>query len=270
MAEDKESLFTVNAGQILAKLHLAARQASELGLFYAVNSGMKDDTLNDKPDNPGKALFDLTNKSGEYEVCLMTQKPVEYLPQIVLSAVPSVQKDLEKYNQLKEKSTKDKEADEKKGVTDKPNQNIQKSEDEMKKLQDKIFNEIKKIGVKVDSDDTFETVNKKIAEENEKRKKDQDQKLSKLKKDVVKSMNDYFKTFAGKDAKNVKEDQLVPLQFDVSVNDPSKLKIEDYKIEGMDEAELKKWNAEILKDLSKVVQLNAGYKVAFTVEVETM
>ena len=72
MAEDKESLFTVNAGQILAKLHLAARQASELGLFYAVNSGMKDAALNDKPDNPGKALFDLTNKSGEYEVCLMT------------------------------------------------------------------------------------------------------------------------------------------------------------------------------------------------------
>ena len=126
-------------------MHLAARQDSEHDIFYAFNTGIKDETKDDTPEKPGKAIFDLTNKNGEYEVCFVTRAPIEYNPQIVLSAMPSVSKDLEKYNSLKEKLEKDKEADKKKGATDAPNPNILKSEEEMKKLKTKIFNEIKNL-----------------------------------------------------------------------------------------------------------------------------
>ena len=271
MADDKEALFTVNAGQILAKLHLAARQDSEHDIFYAFNTGIKDETKDDTPEKPGKAIFDLTNKSGEYEVCFVTRAPIEYNPQIVLSAMPSVSKDLEKYNSLKEKLEKDKEADKKKGATDAPNPNILKSEEELKKLKTKIFNEIKKTGVKLEDDDTFEEANKKVDEENKLRKDRQDDNMSKYnKKDVAKYINEYFKTFSGKDAKTVKEDQLVQLQFDDANLKSRQPTIEDYKIFGMDEKQIEEWNKSILKDLSKKVQLNIGYKVGFNVEVETM
>lgn len=68
MADDKELVFEVNAGQILAKLHLGSKQmyANDKKVqFY--NSGIvgKDDGTPEKPDD---CMFDMKNKSGQYEV----------------------------------------------------------------------------------------------------------------------------------------------------------------------------------------------------------
>ena len=66
MADDKEVAFEVNAGQILAKLHLGCVQMYK-GKVKFYNSGIvgKDDGT---PENPGDCMFDMKNKSGQYEV----------------------------------------------------------------------------------------------------------------------------------------------------------------------------------------------------------
>ena len=62
MADDKEVVFEVNAGQILAKLHLGCVQMYK-GKVKFYNSGIvgKDDGT---PENPGDCMFDMNNKSG--------------------------------------------------------------------------------------------------------------------------------------------------------------------------------------------------------------
>ena len=70
-------LFEVDASQILAKLHLAGIQSIKIenGEFL-VNTGILNDNANAKPDSPGDIKFDLTNKTGEYQVGYATQ--IEY------------------------------------------------------------------------------------------------------------------------------------------------------------------------------------------------
>lgn len=67
MAESNDSLFTVNAGQILAKLHLGALQPIPSEII--LNTGIKNMAKSATPDNiPADLVFDLTNKSGLYEL----------------------------------------------------------------------------------------------------------------------------------------------------------------------------------------------------------
>jgi len=80
MAEKKDPLFTVNAGQILAKLHLAGKTQAPNAII--VNSGMKADG-DIKPEayrsDEKEVIFDLTNKDGKYEVGAISPKPYEYI-----------------------------------------------------------------------------------------------------------------------------------------------------------------------------------------------
>ena len=66
MADDKDTVFEVNAGQILAKLHLGCVQMYK-GKVQFYNSGItgKDDGT---PEKPGDCMFDMKNKSGKYEI----------------------------------------------------------------------------------------------------------------------------------------------------------------------------------------------------------
>ena len=66
MADDKEVVFEVNAGQILAKLHLGCVQMYK-GKVKFYNSGItgKDDGT---PESPGDCMFDMKNKTGQYEI----------------------------------------------------------------------------------------------------------------------------------------------------------------------------------------------------------
>lgn len=67
------TLFEVDASEILAKLHLAGLQAITIpsGSFI-VNTGIIKDNPSAKPDNPGDVRFNLANKLGEYQVGYVT------------------------------------------------------------------------------------------------------------------------------------------------------------------------------------------------------
>ncbi len=68
----KECLFDVNAGQILAKLHIAGLQAASPSIggnsenLFIVNTGIQDDDPKAKPDDPKGVKFNLSNSSGKY------------------------------------------------------------------------------------------------------------------------------------------------------------------------------------------------------------
>lgn len=72
---EPEILFEVNASQILAKMHLAGLQpcSYDKNKEFIVNTGIKNDDPNAKPDNPGKVEFDLGNSQGEYEIGYVTE-----------------------------------------------------------------------------------------------------------------------------------------------------------------------------------------------------
>lgn len=69
-------LFTVDASDILVKLHFAGLQAvkgdasKDNGFF--INTGILNDDSNGNPENIGKTKFDLKNQSGEYYAGIVT------------------------------------------------------------------------------------------------------------------------------------------------------------------------------------------------------
>ena len=271
MADDKEALFTVNAEQILAKLHLAGKKAAKNNNFIVINSGMKDETDNDTEDNPGKSLFDLTNKSGEYEVCFVTDQPFQYKEQIVLSADPDVQKEQEKLSDAKEKAEDAKDKDNNSGITSQQKNEAPKANKDVKKAQQELNTTAQKeTGAKIPKDATTEERKEAIDKENEKRETNKDKNLSVWKKNAVDAINIYFETIAGKDAKKIVEKDLVMVQFPEEYSKLSDFEVKDFKIKGMKEAELEKWRKQAAENQDKVQKVRLGFKAAFNVEVETM
>lgn len=55
-----------NANKIYAKLHLAARDATNSKFIF--NSGIENDKSSATPENPGDVLFNFDNKSGIYQL----------------------------------------------------------------------------------------------------------------------------------------------------------------------------------------------------------
>ena len=191
MADDKETLFTVNAGQILAKLHLAGKEAAKDKYhFIVINSGMKDEADDNTAENPGKSLFDLTNKSGEYEVCFVTDQPFQYKEQIVLSADPDVQKKQEKLSDAKENARDAEDNDNNKGITSQQKDEAPKANEDVKNAQQDLnITAQKETGVKIPKDATSEERKEAIDKENEKRDADKDKNLSVWKKNAVDAIN---------------------------------------------------------------------------------
>lgn len=270
MAEQFNPLFKIDAGQILAKLHLAGKEAALD--FIVINSGMKDEVDGDTADNPGKSLFDLTNKRGEYEVCFVTNVPFQYKEEIVLSADPVVQKAQEEFNAAKEKAGEAKDKDNSKGITSQQKDEAPKANDEVKKAQEDKNKAVQKaIGdVKLPKDASAEDVKAAVNKANEKREADKKKNLSTWKKYAIDQMNAYFQTMAGKDAKKIAEKDLVMVQFPEEYNKLSDFEVKDFKIQGMKDAELEKWRKQAAENQDKVQKVRFGFKAAFTVEVETM
>lgn len=70
-----ETLFSIDAKKILAKLHIAARQQANNDLAI-INTGIINDDMNATPENPGnKISFDFDNKKMEYEVGIVKAIP---------------------------------------------------------------------------------------------------------------------------------------------------------------------------------------------------
>lgn len=76
MADSPEEMFSLDAGVLLAKLHLAGISQTKQKAVV-VNSGIVDSADSDTPEKPNKSNFNLDNKSGQYEVA--TFVPLEYV-----------------------------------------------------------------------------------------------------------------------------------------------------------------------------------------------
>lgn len=89
----------MDAGSILAKLHLAGIQAVTYPDKddFIVNTGIKNDDQKAKPDNPGKVEFDLAE--GEYQIGFVTT--LEYQAK---SGNPQLFPEIQKYQKAFEKA----------------------------------------------------------------------------------------------------------------------------------------------------------------------
>ena len=65
---DKKMLFTIDASEILAKMHFAALQGAHgsTGKGFFVNTGIVNDRKNGSPEDIGNTRFDLKNDSSMY------------------------------------------------------------------------------------------------------------------------------------------------------------------------------------------------------------
>ena len=112
---DFKPIFEVDAGAILAKLHLAGQQQATGKWKDAkiINTAIKNPTNDPNPENPGKTTFDLENSSGEYQVAVLAQ--LKYMPFIDLEKDETYlelkNKYLEAKGEAKEEAAEKKEED---------------------------------------------------------------------------------------------------------------------------------------------------------------
>ena len=254
MAED--TLFNINAGQILSKLHLAAR--SQAPNFIIVNTAIKDETESSTPENPGKCEFDFSNKSGEYEVCFITVD-FEYNEQIDLEHDPVIQKANEAIKKQKDN----------RNVTD-DGKTVSKEVQERNKLISSRFKDLKTIK----PDSSNDEIKSAVEEANKKRAEEKDKKIqTHLKTLVLPQMTQYFETMCGKTVyKKPSIDNLQPLQLNTKFKTlkDKQLVSKDFKIITIEDKDLKTWKENYLKNQDKPVTVNLGFKVQFNVNVDAM
>jgi hypothetical protein len=114
MANQNDPFFTIDAGKILAKLHLAAKTQVTTKDAVVENSGIEDEEKNDTPEKPGKTTFNLDKGKGEYTLSI-TYKYAEFKPQINLETdknVEGLRAELKKTNDKFNKASAVKEAEE--------------------------------------------------------------------------------------------------------------------------------------------------------------
>ena len=191
----------VDASEILAKLHLAAKKAAgnDNDCFW-VNTGIVDDADN-PPEKVGKVRFDLSNPTNEYQA--------GYVAKVKIKRKFSAQNVLTDLKNLKAK-IHSKTADE---IAKPLDPKEQKEFDEQKKV---VIDSLAKANSSIkptDADFTdpkkFDELCKKAEEEFKNgngggagEKAEQDEAIIKAKTDAVKRLDTYMRYFAGKD--NVK------------------------------------------------------------------
>ena len=159
MASEPKALFTIDAGKILAKLHLAAQQQAPN--CVVINTGIKNPSGKQDPKDPGKVEFDFENKSGEYQACFGWTADNRYTYKVAID--PAKNKKLKKLledlakAQGKKKDAADQKPDDKKtSLTDDKAKDKQDAADkkeeklspEVEKLQKQILAEYKSYGLK--------------------------------------------------------------------------------------------------------------------------
>lgn len=251
MAAEPKALFTVDAGKILAKLHLAGK--TQAPNFLVVNTGIKNEKENDNPDSPGKTTFDLSSKDGKFEVCFV-KLGFQYVEKIDPNQDPAVQKAEEKVDKEKDKNSK---------LTD-DQKSVAKENQEKNKAIAKLVN-----GVKTDSSN--DEIKAAVKDENEKRAEQKEEAFKKLKAQVIKEAGEYFKKFCGSENyKAPTEDQLVQIQLSPSIKSMKDIKIKDYVIQPIEDKELKKWQEEHAKEQNKPAVINVGFKMSYTLQIDSI
>lgn len=183
-------LFEIDAAQILAKLHLAAQSQMKGQPGFVVNTGILNNSASATPENPGKVTFDLTNKSGDYQVGYAID-----FQQDSTTPHPKLIKLLDELAAIVSKTTKA-------PVDAKIDKNDEKQKIQLKKDIIEMFANAKKKPKDTDLD-TLKGINnvKELAKsEADGLAKDYNAALEKLKANAIKNLNTYMTVFAGKDA----------------------------------------------------------------------
>lgn len=222
MANSNDILFTIDAGKILATLHLAAvTQAPNYKPIY--NTGIKDCTESDTPENPGKATFDFSNKKMN-EIGFFRE---DTYPEVIsLKNNILLKKEEEQLNKLVKSQ----------GLTD--------TDDKVKAQKEKIVKLKQSLtGVK---ESEYEKIDSEIEKINEERKKRKQEVLAKLKKRAFKDIKQYLTTFSGKEhASKFKEDEILVSLLDKMPKSLKDVEVKNYKIQDSGN------NKKIKQDLDK-------------------
>lgn len=265
MADEFNPTYTLNAGAVIAKLHLAGKmQARD---FIVVNSAIENETSGDTPDKPGKCVFN-TNIKKSFDISFINKQEVfTFYKQIKVEKIKEYNEYIKKNKNIDEQSKSDE------NINSQPKENSNKSnnDESLKKLIGIVTKyetkgkEIKKL--KPDKS-TFDDFKNAINEENQARAAEFKKSMDAILKKAISEINNYFVTFIGKEAfKKIGDpERLIVQYFDEKLNDISKVKVKDFQVFGMEESELKKLDDEFFKDQGKPTKVRIGFKVAVDME----
>ena len=277
MADNPKFVFSVDAGAILAKLHLAGKlQAPN---YLVINSAVADDDSG-TPENPGSTTFDMKSKDRDYEVCLVKQG-YEYINTLDPKSDPEIQKLIEKMTSAKStasdaKEKKDTVKDNQKLTDD--NTKMDKADSDAKKANEKVddlrkqyIDRLKVLGLKtLKPESTDEEISSVLKEVNKKRVEESTKSLDKLKKEMFKEMKAYFTTFAGKEAAGKLDlSQMLLDQMPEKCNSSKDVKNVDYHLSPMSKDEIEEWKKKQAEDQTKNMTMNIGLRVGYHLELDS-
>lgn len=274
MADIFNPIYNVDAGVILAKLHLAGEQQTEN--FFVVNSAVEGEKSGDTVDKPGKCKFNTDIKTGKFDISFISKNPLVYYKQIKLEKF----KEYEKYmteKQKEEKNPKANDQDNNKPINSKPEENKDNEENkeqkspELQKAYKLLVDAVQKCLTltkgKIDENQSEQEIKKAIDEENKKRAEEFKTSTESFNEFANKEIPLYFQNFVGeKYYKKLSLDTFVKQYFNEKVNDPSKVTVKNFQIIGMTEKEINKLEEDFLKDQSKETRVKVGFKVAAELE----
>lgn len=278
MADIFNPIYTVDAGVILAKLHLAGEQQTKN--FFVVNSAVEGEKPGDTAEKPGKCKFNTDIKTGKFDISFISKNPLVYYKQIKLEKF----KEYEKYMAEKQKEEKNPNANDQdnKPINSKPEENKDNEENkeqkspELQKAYKQLVDAVKRCfqkdkSLKIDENSSEEEVKNAITEENKARAEAFNEALNTGTESFTKFANEeipnYFQNFVGeKYYKKLSLDTFVKQYFNEKVNDPSKVIVKNFQIIGMSEKEINKLEEDFLKDQSKETKVKVGFKVAAELE----
>lgn len=101
MANENDIVFSMNAGQLICKLHLAGQEQLFKAKCISINTGYINPDIKATPVNPGNVDFNLDNK-GLYELGIF--RTLEYYPQLDVTKNKDLVKALNEYQKFLEKN----------------------------------------------------------------------------------------------------------------------------------------------------------------------
>ena len=282
---DSDFLFTVDAAQILAKLHLAGLQAVgyDMASQFIVNTGIKNDNPKASPEKPGKVTFDLTNATGVYQVGFVSRVKYKNTSQIdsILSDIAALRSkklgDKLKNGSDEERNAKDSE--------------MTKLRDELMKAFKSIKSDaLKKVTVDVGDKKGLSVLDEKnldmiLTDMNalkalkaalEKASTENDfsqgtgraNAIDAVKKDAVKQITSYLQVFAGKDnVTAIEDDNVTVMNVSLKAKDSNyKGLVDSFAIQPMPDNERGKMNAQFSGKEER--EENICFAVNYHIDVE--
>lgn len=245
MADTLKPIFTIDASQILSKLHLAGKVAVNAAgnkVWLVYNTGVTKEKSSDTPQAPSGTIFDLKNDSGLYELGIF--KPYEF-------KAPEITEDIDtNIIKLKEKLAKLTDKNEKSNISD----GDEKSSDEIEKINEEI-----------------EKAKLKLVEDNKKRLAEYNKSREEFQKKAFDLIKIYFKSFVGqKNSSKINENSIVEFRLPLDTSIEDKTNIKNFKIIPINPQEMKKEDEEnkklIIKNNDGLMTTCSGFKVGYTIQ----